>query len=137
MVYFPNGAIIPDKVCVVGGRWKRIVFSSKVQSPPSNTIAIVNNIFTGPFTLGEIRTVSSSFFSELTMKNVVPSNNLDLEFYTDLRYWNLNELILSGLVQKGGILAPETEFVAVTYSCHSTVVLKDGELYKAILEKMK
>lgn len=138
MIYFPKNAIIPAKVCIVGGRLVdgsySVYFNRKIRTPPNGTIAIVNNILSGSFNISEIFSSSNSFYTSLHMRHVLPSN---LELMTYMQSWSLNELIMSGLLEEDGRIREGTEFVAVTYSGHSTVILKDGKIYNAIMEKLK
>jgi len=146
-VWVPNGAQIADKICVVSeyyygrshkpqtGEPHNVKFSHNIQNPPSDTIAVINNNLRGPFVVEEIRQHKSNFYTYLLIENAIPSNNMEIILKTDLKYWSLNELFLSGLIEKGGKIKEGTEFVVVTYSCHSTVIIKGGELYNKILGK--
>jgi hypothetical protein len=138
MTYFPKNAVIPNKVCIVGGQMADglygICFNPKVRTPPCNTIAIIKNLLSGSFKISELSSNSHSFYSSLHMKDVLPSG---LILKTDIQYWSLNEIIMSGFLEKGGKVKDGIEFVAVTYSGHSTVILKDGQIYNAIMGKSK
>jgi len=146
-MWTPNGAKIPDLVCVISENFYgnkitpennkplRVRFSHKIQTPPSSTIAVVKNSFKGPFKVDQIRQSNSSFFAWLLVENAIPSKDITIVLEADLKYWALNELFLSGLIEKGGKITDGTEFVAVTYSCHSTLILKDGDIYNKITSK--
>lgn len=140
MVYAPNKSKIPDKVCIVvvpslydtDKSFITVEFSAKITSPPVKTIAIVTNEFSGPFVTSEIRQSNTNFYSWLTVENAIKSD-LNPKLKVDLRHWALNELVMEGLIQKGGKIPSDIKFVAVTYGQHSTMVLKDGPIYKKIL----
>lgn len=145
-MYVPSRSEISDKVCVVEQKYYigqksnlsnntpiNVEFSSKIKTPPNNTIIIVDNIFTGPFTISAIKQKNSSFYALLIVENAVPSNSLSPKLKVDIKYWALNEIFLEGVVKKNGKIDSGVEFVAVTYSPHSTMILKGGALYKKIL----
>lgn len=143
-MYVPQHIKIPDKVCIVyhgrepiknafdNDRIPIITFSDKILSPPTGTLCIVDNYFTGEYSISKILDTSSSFYANLYLTNILPSQNFkDKKFGADIKYWSLNEIFLSGVIKKGGVISG-VEFVAVTYSGYSTLILKDGDLYKKI-----
>lgn len=140
MIYAPTRAKILDKVCIVKGKYNygedefivMVEFSAKIATPPPKTIAIVANEFTGPFTTSTIKQSNSSFYSWLTVENAIKSD-LNPKLKVDLKHWALNEFFMEGLVKKGGKITDGTKLVAVTYGQYSTLILKDGEIYRKIL----
>ena len=129
----PAGLKVSDRICIVQRMPNvGITFSAKINNPPPHTIAIVDNIFTGPFVMSKVYGESYGIYSELTIENAIRST-LSPVFVTELRGWSLNELILEGVIHKDGHLDEAVSMVAVTYRQYSGMILKDGPIYKKTL----
>ena len=145
-LYVPKNAKIPDKICVVYAGWDnkpnlsqkepiRVSFSSKVDNSPTKTITIVDNLFVGESTISKIwQPNNSDFYALLTIKDVLPSNNINPKLSIDIRHWALNEIFMAGIIKKGGKIKSGVKFVAVTYGGYSTMIIKGGPLYNKILD---
>ena len=122
MVYYPSNIKIPDKICVVKtfgdfvntSNRISVYFSSKVTNPPRNTIAVVKNNFSGPFSIGKIKSSTGSFYAFLNIQNALNSKK-DIVLVHAIQHWSLNEIFLSAVVQSGGTFGEDIEFVATTY----------------------
>jgi hypothetical protein len=135
MVYYPPKTFIPEKICVVRSSNNGIKFSSEISCPPLDTVCIIDNIFSGPFSISGIKQTNSGvFYADLKIDNAVNCIATGVEHsFAELRHWSLNELILEGLVGKGGNIEDGTQFVAVTYSGqYSTMIIKGGAIYREI-----
>jgi len=136
-MYVPAGVIVPDKVCVKNKYgWKRsqknyVTFSSKVNDPPRGTIVVMNNIIKAPLVMAPIAS-GSNFYTLFDITHALPFQAIDEIMIAQMNYWALNDLIMSGCVGKSGVLDNEAELVVVTYGSNSTLLLKDGEIYKKI-----
>jgi len=128
----PSRIKILSNLCLIGTSGDNIIvanFSAKINSPPPNTINIVKNIFKGRAKMGPIRaynrgTLSSSIIFYETING--------RELVCNLSGWAINDLVLSGFVEKGGLIKEGAEFVVGTYGPHHSMVLKDGECYNQI-----
>lgn len=135
----PNAAKIPDKVCIVSYddlscSVQNVMFTNDIINPPYGTLIIKDNIFTGPFYITKILQFGANkFYVNLTIENALPSTE-NIKLVTKLRHWTLNEILMQGLICKGGKLENSVEMVAVTYNQYSTMILKDGEIYNKIME---
>lgn len=144
-MYVPPHCKIPDKICIVESNTYNgsqigksndpigVSFSPNIASPPVGTIAIVDNLFKGPLRISEIYQGSATFYCTMEIENALPSNTHNIIIESDIKYWSINEIIMSGLVGKNGLLPNGTGAVVVTYSSYYNIILKDGALYKKIL----
>lgn len=141
MIRIPNKAEIPDRVCIVkGSNWDyaktqaMVSFSSKVNDPPFHTLDIIPNIINGILTITPVSLNSSNIYSTCDITHCLHFSNIDKRVYAQINHWAINDLLFSGLVEKGGKLKFGTELVAVVYGSHSTLVLKGGEIYNEIMK---
>jgi len=143
-VWVPKGAKILDKICVISKEYynnyklipgndpHNITFSPKINERIIGALAVVDNIFSGPFKIGKISAYSASFYASLYMENVI-SSSIKVTFRTLLKYWEINEIIQSGVVGAGGNLDSNAEFVIVTYGGHFSPIIKGAPIYNKIM----
>ena len=132
-IYVPSRAKILDKLCLIASnKWENKIsakFSTKIKAPPQGTINIVKNSFSGRAKLNRIgASQNGNLHSSLSFFDIIKGQEVVL----DLSGWAINELIMSGKIGKGGEIEKDTEFVAVTYSSHYSLILKDGACYNKI-----
>lgn len=144
-MYVPYRAAIPLKVGIVTSRkcFVRLITPQDVRFIPTtrnvkdtDVVFVVDNLFKGPFELLPIKGNSSRGFSaDILIENAFPTSQVKRNAKCSIPDWALNELIFGGYVKKDGYISSEVEMCAITYGvAHSTLILKDGEIYKQILK---
>lgn len=139
-MYVPVKAVIPNKVYVVCDRQALIdgatvgvrLASVYQKNKPKGVAFEVANEFDGPFTLSDIVGTNNGFGGSIVTESIFPFKNKSVQAECWLPDWALRNLVMSGAVNKGGVINPGIKMCAVTYGAHYTLVIKDGDVYNKI-----
>lgn len=139
-MYIPAKAVIPDRVYVVCNRQNIAnnttidvrLASAHQKTEPKNIVCVANNLFKGPFRLEGVYGTNNSFGGELIAEDIFPFKKQLVVARCWLSDWAVTNLIMSGVINKGGFLDANVEMCAVTYGSHYTLVIKDGDIYNRI-----
>lgn len=131
----PGNIKVLDNICLIANsKINNILlakFSTKITSPPPGTINIVKNIFTGEAKMHKITaSQGGNLSSSIVFYDIIKGQ----ELVCHLSGWAANDLVMSGMVEKGGKIRRGAEFVVGTYGPHHSMVLKDGECYNKIVK---
>lgn len=137
MAYKPSRIVVPDKICIYracgyrpSDNYFKVDFSKNTEDPPANTLAIVPNEFDMRGHIGGISQGTGNYYARIYLDNALPFSDGCKAIRADVKWWALNDMIMNGLIKKGGVV--DSDLVVVVYGGHSSLIAKSGEVYQEL-----